>query len=144
MAKLSKFIEINAPVEKVYAYFADPRNGPEYWPSLIEVRDIQNLPNGGYSYHWVYKMAGVRFEGDSVEMEVIPNQRTVVESTGGIESTLTWTFQPTDNGGTMVTSETEYHLPSQLLGRLAEPFLLKLNEREAETLLANLKERMET
>jgi hypothetical protein len=88
-------------------------------------------------------MAGVRFEGDSEDVEVVPNQRTVVRSTGGIQSTMTWTFHPIEDGGTMVVSETEYHLPSQLLGRLAEPFLITLNEREAETILANLKARLE-
>jgi hypothetical protein len=29
---------------------AEPSNLPEIWPSLGEVRNVQPLPNGGYSY----------------------------------------------------------------------------------------------
>jgi uncharacterized membrane protein len=143
MATLSKFIEINAPVEKVYEYLSDPYNTPEFWPSFQEVQNVQDLSNGGHKFHWVYKMAGVRFEGDTEDIEVIPGKRTVSKSTGGIPSTFIWEFQPTENGGTIVTMNIDYSLPNQLLGRLAEPFLLKLNEREADTLLANLKARTE-
>jgi hypothetical protein len=38
--------------------------------------------------------------------------------------------------------EAEYEIPGAL-GKLARPFLQKLNEREAETLLANTKTRLE-
>ena len=39
--------------------------------------------------------------------------------------------------------KTEYEIPQKLLGKLAEPFVRKLNEREADTFLANLKDRVE-
>lgn len=143
MIKMSRFVEINAPVEQVFAYLAEPRNTPEYWPSFQEVRDIEELPNGGTRSKWVYKMAGVRFEGESEDIEFVPNQRFVVQSKGGIASTITWDFRPTENGGTMLTVTTEYTLPGQLLGRLAEPFIIKVNERESDTLMANIKARME-
>jgi hypothetical protein len=45
---------------------------------------------------------------------------------------------------TQVTFEIEYSIPIPLLGKFAEAFLVKMNEREAETLLANLKARMES
>ena len=142
MARIEKTITINAPVEEVFGYVEEPANVPEYWPSVIEVKDVEELPNGGTKYAWVYKMAGVRFEGTSEDTEHITNQRVVSKSKGGIESTITWTFQPED-GGTKVTFEAEYTVPIPLLGKLAEAFIVKQNEREAELLLANLKARME-
>ena len=65
MAKAVKTITINAPVEKVFGYVSEPTNLPEIWPSLVESTDVQPLPNGGHSSRWVYKMAGMRFEGTS-------------------------------------------------------------------------------
>jgi len=142
MAKVEKAITINAPVEKVCDYINEPTNLPEVWPSMVEAKDVQRLPNGGNRFRWVYKMAGVRFEGTSEDTEVIANQRVVSKTKGGIESTVTWTFQP-EAGGTKVTYEAEYTVPIPLLGKLAESFIVKQNEREAELILANLKARME-
>jgi uncharacterized protein YndB with AHSA1/START domain len=36
MAKVSKSITINAPVEKIFEYLTDQTNIPEIWPSLVE------------------------------------------------------------------------------------------------------------
>ena len=142
MAKVEKTITINAPVEKVFSYVEEPTNLPEIWPSLVEAKDVQRLPNGGTSFRWVYKMAGVRFEGTSEDTDYVANQRVVSKTKGGIESTVTWTFQP-EAGGTKVTYEAEYTVPIPLLGKLAEAFIVKQNEGEAELILANLKARME-
>ena len=143
MAKLIKTVTINAPVEEVFNYAEDPNPLPEFWSSLIEVNNVQRLPNGGTSHGWVYKMAGIRFEGNTVTTEYDPLHRSVHKTEGGIKSTQAWTFKAED-GMTQVTVETEYNIPIPLLGKLAEAFLVKLNEREAETLLANLKARMES
>jgi uncharacterized protein YndB with AHSA1/START domain len=139
---LEKTITINAPIEKVFGYVEEPTNLPEIWPSLVEAKDVQRLPNGGTSFRWVYKMAGVRFEGTSEDTDYVANQRVVSKTKGGIESTVTWTFQP-EAGGTKVTYEAEYTVPIPLLGKLAESFIVKQNEGEAELILANLKARME-
>ena len=141
MATIKKSIKINAPVEKVFEYANKPENLPEIWPSMIEVKSIKELPNGGYSYDFVYKMAGMRFTGSSEDTEVVPNERTVSISTGGIESTITWTYEPED-GGTKLTTLAEYKIPV-LLGKIAEAFIVKMNENEGDTVLANLKARME-
>ena len=142
MATVNKSITINAPIEKVFKYIVEPSNLPEIWPSMIEAKDIQPLPNGGNKFRWVYKMAGIRFEGNSEITEFVPNQRTVSVTKGGIESEIIWEFQP-EVGSTDVTFKGEYTVPIPLIGKLAEAFIVKLNENEAETILANLKARME-
>ena len=109
---------------------------------MVEVKEVQRLPNGGTSFRWVGKMAGVRFEGTTEDTEYVPNQRVVSKSTGGIESLFTWTFQPEDSG-TKLTVEVEYTVPIPLLGKIAEAFIVKQNERELELVLANLKAKME-
>jgi uncharacterized membrane protein len=142
MAKTKKTITINAPVEKVFAFVSEPTNLPEIWPSMLEVKDVEPSTAGGFNFGWVYKMAGMRIEGASETTESIPNQRVVTRSKKGIESTFVWTYKPED-GGTNLTVEVEYTVPLPLLGKLAEAVIVKLNEHEADTLLANLKVRME-
>ena len=141
MATIKSSITINAPVEKVFEY-SKPENLPEFWPSLVEVKNIKELPNGGYSWDWVYKMAGMKFNGSSEHVEFVENERTVAQSTG-IESTITWTYEPVSSG-TKMTTLTEYKIPVPLVGKVAEAFIVRMNENESETILANLKARLET
>ena len=142
MAKVEKTITIDAPVEKVFSYVSVKTNLPDIWPSMVEAKDIQSLPNGGESFRWVYKMAGVKFEGTSEDSEFIVNQRIVSKTKGGIDSTVTWTFQP-ETEGTKVTFDAEYTVPIPLVGKIAEAIIVKQNNKEAELLLTNLKDRME-
>jgi uncharacterized protein YndB with AHSA1/START domain len=144
MKKASNSISINAPINEVFDYTNDPANLPEIWPSLIETRDVQRSPAGEVlSYEWSYKMAGMRFSGKTEVVDIVPNELNVTRTQGGIASTVTWRFQPEDSG-TKATFEAEYTVPIPLLGKLAESFIVKQNDKEAETLLANLKARMES
>jgi uncharacterized membrane protein len=142
MAKLKKTITINAPVEKVFNYWQEPTNLPEIWPSMVEVKNVKQLPNGGHSFQYVYKMAGMRLKGTSEDIEYVLNQRTFNKSQGGVQATQTFTYQP-EAGGTKMTWEIEYTVPVPLLGKLAEAVIVKMNERESELVLSNLKARME-
>lgn len=138
MASSTKSVVIHAPVEKVQEYLADPMHLPEIWPSLIEVKDVQMLPNGGYSNRWTYKMAGMRLEGTSEVIERIPKERSVSKTKGAIESTQTWTFEP-QGEDTKVTFSVDYTVPIPVLGRLAEAAIVKLNDREGDAIVENLK-----
>ena len=144
MPKIERSITINAPVEKVFAYVNDPNNLPEIWPSMVEVKEVNQLPEGvGSSYQWVYKMAGMRFKGTCEVTEYVENQRIVAKDKGGIESTRTTILQP-EAGGTKYTSVVEYTVPIPLLGKLAEAFIRRQNENEADVFMSNLKDRMES
>jgi uncharacterized membrane protein len=145
MAKIERTITIKAPVEKVFGYLTEPTNLPEIWPSMVEVKDVkQHIPRGvGDTFRWVYKMVGVRFEGLNETTEFVPNQHVATKNTGGIPSTFRWMYRPED-GGTKLTMDAEYTIPVPLLGKVAEPFIVKANEHEADVMLANLKARMET
>jgi uncharacterized membrane protein len=149
MAKVKRTVHIDAPVEKVFSYWEDVRNHVAIWPSLVEVKDVQPLPNGGTSFRWVYKMAGMLMEGSGEITEYVANERLVEKSSGrgfpgsGFSCTMDFTFQPED-GGTKMIINIEYAVPIPVLGKMAEPLLLKLNEREADLILANLKNVLES
>jgi uncharacterized membrane protein len=142
MAKISKSISVNAPVGRVFEYATDPDNLPEIWPSLIEVSHVERKPDGGHDFDWVYKMAGLRFKGHAKTIDVERDKRVVTQNIEGIPSTFRWEYAG-DDASTKVRLEVEYTLPGELLERFATPFIEKLNEREAETILDNLKARME-
>lgn len=143
MAHFQKSITIDAPVHQVFEYWKNPGNWPEVWPSMIEINDLKLTPNGvGTSENWVYKMAGKRFRGHGEFIDCVPDRRIATKDSGDIESSFIWTFEP-EGSGTKMMVDAEYTVPIPLLGKLVEPFVLKMNEHEADVTLANLKARME-
>lgn len=135
MTKVQRSIYIDAPVEKVFGYLDDPSNIPKICPDILEVKDVERLPNGGYSYRWVYKMAGMHREGPAQTTRYVPNERIVEKSAA---NTTTWIFRP-ESEGTRVTLEYEYGMSIPLVGRLVESLTAKQAGRELETNLTNLK-----
>lgn len=140
MAIIGEAVTINAPVEKIFDYISTPNNLPEFWPSLVEVTDVQSLPKGGYKARYVYKMAGIRFKGTGEYTEIVQNKSLVIVTKGGISSVLTWTFRSQANR-TRVALTINYKIPVPLLGKLAEAVVEKMNEQELAFMLANLRVR---
>jgi len=139
MATIRRSITIRAPVARVFDYMADPNNLPAIWPSLLAVRNVQTHANGS-SFDWDYKLLALKIHGHSDAVELVPNQRLVSRSEKGIPSTFRWLYESRPDE-TVVTLEVDYQVP--MLGRLAEGVVGRVNEREAETLLGNLKRKME-
>jgi len=142
MPQIRKSIEINAPVSEVFAFAAAPENLPVIWPSLIEVSNVKENPDGGHAFDWIYKLAGMKLRGHSETIEFQPDRLIVVKNETGIKSTFRYSFQGQDDT-TLFTQEVEYEIPDSLLARFAAPFIHKLNEREADIVMANLKARLE-
>jgi len=141
MAKVERSININAPVEKVFAYISDPETQLEWLPSITDYRDVTG-EGVGQRWSWTYKMAGLRFNGKSEVTEHVPNQRRAVKTTGGIPSNWTWILEP-EAGGTRLNMLIEYTIPVPVVGKLGEKLVLRQNEREADLTMANIKTRME-
>ena len=141
MPTINNSINISAPVEKVFAYVADPMNDPEWFVGLTEVKDVTGSGVGQH-YHWKYSMIGVPLKGEATITEHVPNERVVVETKGGVTSTFTYTFA-SHEGGTKLDSSVDYTIPVPVLGKLAEKLVFKRNEREARMGMENIKERLE-
>lgn len=142
MKKIEKRVFVEAPVERVFEFVVDPNNLLSVWPSLIEVKNVKVEPSGAHSFDWTYKMVGLRFHGHADATEVEKNRRVVTKNEGGIPSTFEWLYASKDSG-TEITLRVDYELPNKALDKLAEPIVGRLNEREAETLLHNIKAVME-
>lgn len=142
MIQAKKQIHINAPVDKVFSFAIEPDNLIEIWPSLMNVGNIERSPTKGINWDWEYKMAGMSFRGHSETTEFVPNERVVTENKEGIPSIFIWNYRAED-GGTMVNVTVEYSVPVPVLGKLAEKVIVKMNDNEMDTLMANLKAVME-
>ena len=140
MTKIEKETIVNAPIKKFFSYINEPSNWPEFWPSLMEITGVQSLPNGGYRASWVYKMAGILFKGTGKYTDVVPNKWLVIKTKGGVSSTIIWTFRSWGNR-TKVFLTIEYKVPIPLLGKLAEAIVGKMNDQEADLIMAHRRTR---
>ena len=141
MAKVGASITINTLIEKVFAYLDDPTNCMDFIPSMTEIRDVTGQ-GVGQKWGWTYKMMGLPLKGEAEITEYIRNERCVVKTTGGIISTWALTFKRRGRE-TRLNLVVEYTIPVPVLGKLVEGLVLRLNQREAEFAVANLKERLE-
>jgi uncharacterized membrane protein len=143
MPIINKEIIIKAPPEALFNYTSKPTNLPQIWPGLVELKTLRSLPNGGFSFQWIYKMSGINFSGLGECIDIIPFHWFTSRMTGGFESTNTWTFRA-KREKTRVTFTMDYRVPVALSGRMDENTLNKMNERESELLLENLRTLFET
>ncbi len=141
MAKVERDVTINVPVEKVVAYLDDPTNSLEFVPSMTDIRNIKGK-GVGTTYDWTYKMLGISFSGKTEVVEYKPGERYVTKSSGGIESTWTYSLKA-EAGRTQMNLVVDFTIPIPVLGRFAERLVLRQTGREADLAMATLKDRLE-
>ncbi len=141
MASITKTVFIAAPVEIAFAFMDDPMNTTGIMVGMTNVRNVKDK-NGSKSFDWTYKMGGMKFDGSSETTERTPNKSITVVGRGGIESKFVWTFTP-ENSGTRVSVQIDYKVPVPVLGKLAEGVIIRQNEKDTDTMMANLKNKVE-
>ena len=105
---MKRSIHIEAPVEKVFDFFKDPRNMQGVLATPFVVKDVKLTEEGvGTYYSWATKIPGLRFEGFDVYTEFVPNERITDRTSSGISGDWTFSFEPEDSG-MRLTAET-YH-----------------------------------
>jgi len=141
MPIVHKQINIKVPVNKVFSYIENPRNEPEFLLSMTDVRDIKGSGEGT-NFKWSYKMAGLKFDGETTIVKSIQDKEIIFKTKGGIESTWTYKFEP-HKDATSLDLEIDYKVPVPVLGKLAEKLIHKRNERESDMALKIVKENLE-
>jgi len=140
MARIERTVHIDAPVEAVFEYSAKVASIPEWYTSLLEVRNA-SAPRAatGVTYEWSFKMIGARFDGTAEYTQVIPNERSKSRTEGGIPSQWDFAYER-DGGGTKLTVSVDYTVPGKLLGKIADKlFIERRNASDLEHSIANLK-----
>ncbi len=144
MIKSEKSIVFDAPVEAVFAYLIDPAHMPEYEPSLHEVKDIQSLPNGGFTYTAVVRALGLHVEFKCEQTEVIPNERIVETMHGaGMDGVTTHRFEALEGGKTRLSIVSETTLNAGPLAKFGEAFFEKYFDHDDEMALQAAKAQIE-
>ena len=141
MRTLSDRIVIHAPLEAVFEYTTDPVRMAEWLPSLIETRNVVG-EGEGQQYEWTYKMVGILFRGQAVVVDYKPNELSVFQSIGAVNSTWMIRVEP-EAEKTVLTIEIEYEVPLPMLGQLAERVIVRRAPRNLGVALANVKDMME-
>jgi uncharacterized protein YndB with AHSA1/START domain len=138
-------IYIEAPVEKVFAWFKDPRNWLTLNPAAANregLTDVHVTPEGVGTFHvWTIKaLPGVRYQCFGVFTEFVPNKRIVDKWSLALEGSETATFDA-EGSGTRMTLQCHRQSFWRLwpLNKLADRF----EGQESERALAKLKEFME-
>jgi len=138
MFTVEKRIRIDAPPAAVFSFLDDPRNHVKITPSLVDIEDIEALPDGGKRAGYRYTLAGIELVGQVEDVERSPNGRLVQRLSGAIDGTIRYELDAED-GKTGLRYEAEYELPDTVVDSLLAPIAKAYNQREAEATLENLK-----
>ncbi len=135
-------VEIDRPIEEVFAYTSNVDNLPEWTGAVIEVHgSTLGQPRKGDQFTTVSKFLGRRFETPQEVTTYEENRRYSYRSTGGpFPLSFTFNFEETP-GGTRLTEVAEGE-PGTFF-RLAGPLLEAAVKRQFKNDLATLKDLME-
>jgi ligand-binding SRPBCC domain-containing protein len=140
MATITRRININAPLEKVFQFIVSPDNWTKYVTSLVEVRDVSSpAVEKGSTFVWKYRMLGMDFGGKGTVTEHIKNEKFGMKMEGGFPITENYGFKKLDSG-TELTVEVIYETPSKIMQAVSKSGLVeKLNQKEADGVLEKVK-----
>lgn len=138
--EVTESVELAVPVADVWAFMDDPHTQPTVSPSISEVRDVEQRPDGK-SLAFTYRMAGVPLDGRLETTTYEPGERVVFAMTGALSGEITWTFEATE-GGTRFTYGAAYDVPGPLEA-VARPLVVRYNERELRRTLENVRAALE-
>jgi hypothetical protein len=142
--KQSIFIE--APVQRVFDFYRDPRNAWSVMPDQMagrgELTGVRITEDGvGTYYSWAVKVAGLRVTGFDVFTDLVPNERITDRSSSAFVGTWTTTFEP-EGSGTRVTEER--HPSSSRALRAVDRLTDRVRSRLDRQSLEKAKVRLET
>jgi ligand-binding SRPBCC domain-containing protein len=112
-------VDIDAPVERVFAFFDDPANAELLVPGFWAVMAVEDLPDGGRRVEYTTRnRRGDLVDATSEHLEYDPPHSTVTRGEqSGIETTSTRRFVA-DGDRTRVEASIEWSAPVKYLASL--------------------------
>ena len=111
---VEKTINVNAPVDVVYALWSNFENFPQFMSNVLEVKDL-----GDDVSHWkVAGPGGVPVEWDAQTTKVVPNEMIAWKSLkdSPIPNAGYVKFEPNQDGSSEVTIRFSYNPPAGAIG----------------------------
>jgi uncharacterized membrane protein len=119
MESIKRSIEVHAPVEDVYARWANVEDFPQFMTSLREVRRV-----GEHRFYWRAERDGQDYDAVEEISLMIPNHRIAWRNVSGSENSGVVSFDAISPDVTRVTLDLAYmpdsgwHEPSALAARI--------------------------
>ena len=137
-----KTINIDRPVDSVYAFWRNFENLPRF------MRNLESVTCDGSRSHWIAKgPAGSTVEWEAELLEDIPNHLISWRSLEGSQvdnaGAVRFDVDP-DGGGTLVRVDITYRPPAGVFGALVAKLFGRAPEQEVQGDLARFKEVVET
>jgi uncharacterized membrane protein len=130
MSKVSRSVEISAPVESVFGYYARPEHIAKTFPEDVKMKVIPIKVTDGFGIGTQFRIDG-QFGGRPLawDMETVAyenNKRIQVRAMNGPfkKNVITVSFEPTPDG-TNLTFEADYELGYSLFGKAIDKLKLK-------------------
>lgn len=135
-----------APVERVYALAKEVERFPEIMPDVESVEVLEREGNRTKT-RWVGLIKQLNRRIKWVEQDEWDDERhvCVFDQVEGDYKTYrgTWSFTPTESGGTLMRLEVEVEIDVPLVGALLRGVVMKLTRQNAEGMLEALAQRAE-
>jgi uncharacterized membrane protein len=139
---VQKAITVQAPIERVFAFFTQWENFPQW---MSHVREVRGAMEG--RTHWVVDgPAGTTVAWDAITTDLIPNERIAWKTVEGapIEHSGVIRFTPTADGATTIDIKMSYNPPAGAVGHAVATILGRDPKHQMDDDLARLKTTIET
>jgi uncharacterized protein YndB with AHSA1/START domain len=141
MVSFEIIVDIDRPVEEVFAYLSDVARQPE-WNSMVdEVVPSETPLRVGSTARLKMRLLGRRIEATLEVTELEPNRRVVVKTGAPISVTDTWTFEALGQNRSRLT----YASVGETKGffKLADPIVGRVVKKQLTAQLETFKELLE-
>ena len=140
MTRVEATVDINAPVEEVFAFASDWRRWGDWWEGVSGFRPTTELTRGnGTRYAYKAWVAGVTLNLETEIHDFVENVGWRGVVTKGPPHTTQWVFEAKGNA-TRLTYILEYSLPVPVVGSLLDSLLMRPGwQRRLESSLENLR-----
>ncbi len=144
MTKLSASVEVNAPLDEVWAFASDWRHWDDWWDGASGFRPTTEVARGnGARYAYRAWVAGLTLNLETQISDFVEKAGWRGIVTKGPPHRTQWVFE-SKGAGTRLTYILEYRLPIPLLGGLLDSLLMRRGwQHRLESSLHNLKQHFE-
>lgn len=136
-------VEINQPIEEVFATLTDIANHPHWVGAVDEIRDLSDNPiQMGTTWQQVGRMMGREILTAAQVIAYDPPYKCAAKGVGLITAVITWELNATESGGTRVRMQVEGESAGTFM-TLATPLLVRNAQQQITSDMQNLKKLME-
>jgi uncharacterized membrane protein len=144
MMDITRNIQIDAPIEKVFQYASDYRKWSEFYEGVSDVRAITETTRGdGARFIYRARVMGMKVTVGTELQQFKQNEGWIGKSFKGVNHQTLWIFRESGSGTEFthgVSSNLPWYMGGQLLEKkILEPEWIKIVEKSLE----NLKRKME-